>query len=182
MRVFGRTAPVISEIGVGNGEALAILAENSPERDFIGIEVHRPGIGHLLRLVESKNLTNVRVICEDAMAVLHENIATQSLAGVMLWFPDPWPKKRHHKRRLVQPEFIRLLHDRLAPDGKLHMATDWEDYAQHMLNVVEADSGFENESGCGRFAPRSADRPPTRFEQRGLRLGHAVWDLLYRRV
>jgi tRNA (guanine-N7-)-methyltransferase len=180
-RIFGRIAPVTLEIGFGNGAALVRLAENSPERDFIGIEVHRPGVGHLLRLLEGKGLTNVRVICEDAAVVLRDHIPVASLAEVLLWFPDPWPKKRHHKRRLVQPEFVRLLRDRLAPGGTLQMATDWEDYALHMLETVEADGGFTSTAGPGRFAPRPANRPLTKFEQRGQRLGHAVWDLMYRR-
>jgi tRNA (guanine-N7-)-methyltransferase len=181
-RIFGRTAPVTLEIGFGNGEALAVLAENAPERDFIGIEVHRPGIGHLLRLLEHKGLTNVRVICEDAAVVLREYVPAESFAEVLLWFPDPWPKKRHHKRRLVQPEFIRQLHNVLAADGKLHLATDWGDYAQYMLCVVEADDGFNNVFGPGCFASRPVSRPSTKFESRGLRLGNAVWDLIYRRI
>lgn len=181
-RVFGRVAPITLEIGFGDGASLATLAERSPERDFIGIEVHRPGIGHLLRLLDGRGLTNVRVICEDAAVVLREHVPAASLAEVLLWFPDPWPKKRHHKRRLVQPEFVHWINRALAPDGRLHMATDWEDYARHMLNVVEADSGFANIAGAGRFSPRPASRPLTKFEQRGQRLGHSVWDLIYRRV
>jgi tRNA (guanine-N7-)-methyltransferase len=181
-RIFGRAAPVTLEIGFGNGSALATLAGRSSERDFIGIEVHRPGIGHLLRLLETKDLTNVRVICEDAAIVLRDAIPTLSLSEVLLWFPDPWPKKRHHKRRLVQPEFLRLLHSGLAPEGRLHMATDWEDYALHMLATVDKDGGFDNIAGTGNFASRPAGRPLTGFEQRGQRLGHSVWDLIYRRV
>lgn len=180
-RIFGRRAPVTLEIGFGNGDTLTALAEHSPERDFVGIEVHRPGIGHLLRLLESRALSNVRVIAEDAVIVLREHIPEESLTQVLLWFPDPWPKKRHHKRRLVQPHFVRLLHQSLAPGGQLQLATDWEDYALHMCATVETDE-FVNTAGAGRFSPRPPTRPLTRFEQRGKRLGHSVWDLVYRRV
>ncbi len=181
-RIFGRTAPVTLEIGFGNGEALATLAQNSTERDFIGIEVHRPGVGHLLRLLEGRGLKNVRVISEDAAIVLRDYIPAASLSEVLLWFPDPWPKKRHHKRRLVQPEFVRLLHERLTAGARLHMATDWEDYALHMLATVEADGGFLNTSGGAHLSPRPASRPPTKFEERGEQLGHRVFDLIYRRI
>lgn len=181
-QIFGRTAPIVLEIGFGNGDALAELAYNTPERDFIGIEVHRPGVGHLLRLLESRELTNVRIIREDAALVLREHIPDASLTEVLLWFSDPWPKKRHHKRRLVQPEFIVLLRERMRPGGYLNLATDWQDYAQHMLVTVDIDGGFVNLAGKGHFSPRPSSRPPTRFEQRGLRLGHEVWDLVYRRA
>jgi tRNA (guanine-N7-)-methyltransferase len=180
--IFKRHAPVTLEIGFGNGDALAALAENAPEQDYIGIEVHRPGVGHLLRLLEGKDLNNVRVISEDAVIVLRDHFSGGSLAQVLVWFPDPWPKKRHHKRRLVQPEFVRLVHQSLVPGGQLHLATDWEDYALHMLATVEADGGFENTAGADRFSPRPPARPLTKFEQRGKRLGHSVWDLVYRRV
>jgi tRNA (guanine-N7-)-methyltransferase len=180
--VFGRSAPVTLEIGFGNGAALAILAARFPERDFVGIEVHRPGVGHLLRLLEDGDMRNVRVIREDAATVLAEYIPNASLDEVLLWFPDPWPKKRHHKRRLVQPEFVRRLRDCIAPGGRLHLATDWEDYAQHMLAMVESVGEFANEAGLGQFSPDPANRPSTRFEQRGRRLGHQVFDLLYRRI
>ena len=181
-RIFKRHAPVVLEIGFGNGDALAVLAENSPERDYIGIEVHRPGVGQLLRLLEGKGLNNVRVISEDAVIVLRDHFSGESLAQVLVWFPDPWPKKRHHKRRLVQPEFVRLVYQSLVPGGQLHLATDWEDYALHMLATVEAYGGFENTAGTDRFSPRPPARPMTRFEQRGKRLGHSVRDLIYRRV
>lgn len=181
-RIFGRGASVTLEIGFGNGEALGALAEHSPECDFIGIEVHRPGIGHLLRLLEGRALDNVRVGSEDAVIALREHVPRGSLAQVLLWFPDPWPKKRHHKRRLVQPDFVRLLHQSLAPGGQLHLATDWEDYALRMLATVEADGGFKNAAGNGRFSSRPPTRPLTKFEQRGMRLGHSVWDLVYWRV
>jgi tRNA (guanine-N7-)-methyltransferase len=180
--VFGRVAPITLEIGFGNGTALAALAEGAPERDFVGIEVHRPGVGHLLRLLESKGLTNVRLLCQDAVVVLRDCIPAGALAEVLLWFPDPWPKKRHHKRRLVQPEFVRLLHRCLTPGGRLHLATDWADYAQHMLRALDADGGYENAEGVGRFSSHRASRPPTKFEQRGQRLGHEVFDLIYTRI
>lgn len=181
-QIFGRVAPVVVEIGFGNGEALAELANNAPECDFIGIEVHRPGVGHLLRLLENQASPNVRVIREDATLVLREQIPNASLSEVLLWFSDPWPKKRHHKRRLVQPEFIALLRERMRAGGYLYLATDWQDYAQHMLATVDADGGFVNLAGSGHFSARPLNRPPTKFEQRGLRLGHEVWDLVYRRV
>ncbi|MBA2492091.1 MAG: tRNA (guanosine(46)-N7)-methyltransferase TrmB [Gammaproteobacteria bacterium] len=181
-RIFGREAPLFLEIGFGNGEALAQLATNAPERDFVGIEVHRPGVGHLLRLLEGKEITNVRVLCEDAALVLREHVSSASLDGVLLWFPDPWPKKRHHKRRLVHAEFIALLRERMRPGGYLHLATDWQHYAQHMLATVDADGGFVNLAGNGRYPARLVSRPLTKFEQRGLWLGHEVWDMVYRRV
>ncbi|MGH8503983.1 MAG: tRNA (guanosine(46)-N7)-methyltransferase TrmB [Gammaproteobacteria bacterium] len=181
-QLFGRTAPVVLEIGFGSGEALAQLAASAPERDFIGIEVHRPGVGHLLRLLESKELRNVRVICEDAALVLRDHVPDESLAEVLLWFSDPWPKKRHHKRRLVQPEFIRILAGRMIFGGRLHLATDWQDYARHMLATVDAGASFVNLAGAGHFSPRPPNRPLTKFEQRGMRLDHEVWDLIYQRA
>lgn len=181
-RIFGRATPVTLEIGFGNGAALVALAEGSPERDFVGIEVHRPGVGYLLRLLEKKGLTNVRVICADAAIVLRAHVPAGGLAEVLLWFPDPWPKKRHHKRRLVQAGFVRLLGQCLVSGGTLHIATDWEDYALQMLATLDADGAFTNATGSDCFAPRPDSRPATRFEQRGERLGHAVWDLIYRRI
>ncbi|RRQ21673.1 tRNA (guanosine(46)-N7)-methyltransferase TrmB [Thiohalobacter thiocyanaticus] len=178
---FGRHAPRTLEIGFGNGASLAEMAAAAPEQDFIGIEVHRPGVGHLLRLIAERELTNVRVICADAVEVLRDAIPEASLSRVLLYFPDPWPKKKHHKRRILQPDFVALAARRLAPGGVFHLATDWEDYAGQMLEVMEASPGFTNQAGPGRFAERPADRPPTKFEQRGQRLGHGVWDLLYTR-
>jgi tRNA (guanine-N7-)-methyltransferase len=179
--VFGRAAPRIMEIGFGNGETLATLAENQPENDFIGIEVHRPGVGHLLQVLESRGLNNVRILCEDAVPVMQRRLPDRCLDRLLLFFPDPWQKKRHHKRRLVQSEFIELVADKLKPGGILHMATDWKNYAEHILAVMNASPTFSNCATNGSYSPRPAYRPVTKFEQRGQRLGHGVWDLLYER-
>ncbi len=179
--LFGRHAPRVLEIGFGNGAALAEMAARHPETDYLGIEVHRPGVGQLLQRIEQAGLGNVRVSNDDAVEVLAQQISDASLDAVYLFFPDPWHKKRHHKRRIVQPEFAALVWRKLKPGGVFHLATDWQDYADHMLAVMEAAAGFENVSGVGRFTPRPAYRPLTKFEQRGQRLGHGVWDLLYRR-
>ncbi len=178
--VFGRDAPRVLEIGFGMGQSLAAMAQAEPEKDFIGIEVHRPGVGKLLATMAEAGITNLRVYNDDAVEVLQRCIADQSLARVQIYFPDPWHKKKHHKRRLIQPGFVRLLCSKLAPDGLLHLATDWEDYAQQMLEVLSAEPLLHNE--CDGFAERPAFRPITKFEQRGERLGHGVWDLLFRRV
>ena len=180
--IFGREAPCTLEIGFGNGDALATMAEQQPECDFIGIEVHRPGVGRLLQQLEERNLDNVRVMREDAVHVLKTCIADSSLDRVLLFFPDPWHKKRHHKRRIVQPDFIELLSRKIRPGGRLHMATDWEDYATHMLETMEQSPAFHNCAGSGNFSARPDYRPVTKFEQRGQRLGHGVWDLLFERV
>jgi len=177
--VFGRQAPRTLEIGFGNGASLAKMASLAPEQDFLGIEVHRPGIGHLLLEIERYMLGNVRVICADAVEILEQHIAAASLDRVLLFFPDPWPKSRHHKRRILQPAFVALIHDRLKPGGVFHMATDWQPYAEQMLEVMEATPGFTNSVGRGEFAPKPDYRPETKFERRGLRLGHGVWDLVY---
>lgn len=171
----------VLEIGFGNGDLLAKLALANPDNDYLGIEVHRPGVGHLLQLLEKNNSTNVRVISHDAVEVLNEQIAAEALEQVLLFFPDPWPKKRHHKRRIVQPDFALLVASKLKPAGVFHLATDWQNYAEHMLEVLEACSALENMAGAGQFTERPASRPETKFERRGLRLGHGVWDLLYRR-
>lgn len=178
---FGRAAPLMLEIGFGNGDALATLAAQHPENNYLGIEVHCPGVGHLLRRLRDEHLANVRVICADAKEVLARNIPDSSLAAVYLLFPDPWPKRRHHKRRLVQPEFIELVWRKLKPGGILHLATDWQDYAEHMLAMLTAAAGFENLAGAAGFAARPAERPLTKFERRGQRLGHEVRDLVFRR-
>lgn len=179
--LFGRHAPRTLEIGFGNGASLAQMAAAAPEQDFLGIEVHRPGVGHLLLEIEQRELTNVRVICADAVEILERHLAPASLDRVLLFFPDPWPKKRHHKRRILQPQFVALIHDRLKPGGIFHMATDWQHYAEQMLEVMEAAPGFINSAGRGQYAPKPEYRPETKFERRGLRLGHGVWDLVYMR-
>jgi tRNA (guanine-N7-)-methyltransferase len=180
--VFARQAQRILEIGFGNGEALLAMAANQPETDFIGIEVHRPGVGRLLRGLEQHALTNVRIFREDAVAVLENCLPDDCLERLLLFFPDPWHKKRHHKRRIVQPAFIELLAGKIKRGGILHMATDWENYAQHMLEVTDRSAAFRNCAGTGNYSPRPDYRPTTKFEQRGQRLGHGVWDLLYERV
>ena len=180
--VFGREAPRTLEIGFGNGESLVSLAAEHPERDFLGIEVHRPGVGHLLLRIEELGLPNLRVICRDAVEVLERCIAGAALDEVLLYFPDPWPKKRHHKRRIVQPGFVALVASRLRPGGVLRMATDWQPYAEHMLAIAGACATLRNDSAEGDYVPRPASRPVTRFERRGQRLGHGVWDLAFRRA
>jgi tRNA (guanine-N7-)-methyltransferase len=177
--VFGREAPTILEIGFGNGESLAKMAAEAPEKDFIGIEVHRPGVGHLLLKIDELGLNNVRVYCADAVEVLTTEIAANSLDGVQVFFPDPWHKKRHHKRRLINPEFVSLLTEKLRPGGILHCATDWEDYAHQMLEVLGSEPYLRNRTGRGNFSERPDSRPLTKFEARGHRLGHGVWDLLF---
>ena len=175
-RVFGRAAPRVLEIGFGNGDTLVELAAGSPERDFIGAEVHPPGVGHCLLAVESRGLANVRVIVHDAVEVLAHQVAPASLDEVLLYFPDPWPKKRHHKRRIVQPAFAALVADRLKPGGRFKLATDWEPYAAWMLEVLDASPGFANAAAGGGCVDRP-ERAATRFERRGQRLGHRVFDL-----
>jgi tRNA (guanine-N7-)-methyltransferase len=177
--VFGRAAPRILEVGFGMGEATAQIAHALPERDFIGVEVHTPGVGALLLRIEQLALTNLRIVQHDAVEVLRDMVEPGSLAGVQVYFPDPWHKKRHHKRRLIQPGFVELVASRLAPGGYLHCATDWEPYAEHMLEVLAANAGLEN-TAAG-YAERPAWRPLSKFEQRGLRLGHGVWDLMFKR-
>ncbi|WP_440996345.1 tRNA (guanosine(46)-N7)-methyltransferase TrmB [Arhodomonas sp. SL1] len=176
---FGRQAPVVLDVGFGDGEALAEMARAHPGRNYLGIEVYRSGVGRLLRTLASEDLPNVRVIEGDAVAVLRRRIPPGSLAGLDLFFPDPWPKKRHHKRRMVQPDWLELIATRLAPGGFLHMATDWADYAEHMLAVVSASDAFTNP--YGGFAPGPGERPVTKFERRGRRKGHGVWDLIVHR-
>jgi tRNA (guanine-N7-)-methyltransferase len=176
---FGRRAPKILEIGFGMGETTAAIAQSHPETDYLGIEVHRPGVGALLRRIESLGLTNVRVIQHDAVEVVARMIAPASLDGVHVFFPDPWPKKRHRKRRLLQPAFVGLLASRMRPGAYLHAATDWEDYALQMLEVLSAEPLLAN-TATG-FAPRPESRPLTKFESRGTKLGHGVWDLVFRR-
>ena len=181
-QLFGRPALAHLEIGFGNGDALAAMAAAHPENNYLGIEVHRPGVGALLRRLEFEGLTNVRVACSDAVALLGQRLPDASLDAVCLFFPDPWPKKRHHKRRIVQPEFVQRVRHKLRVGGVFRLATDWADYAQWMLAVLTAADGFENLAGPGQFAPRPAARPLTRFERRGQRLGHEVWDLAFTRA
>lgn len=180
--VYGRNAPRILEIGFGNGESLAEIAHNHPQNDYLGIEVHRPGVGHLLMKIEELELTNVRVMCEDAVEILKQQIPDGSLDALYLFFPDPWHKKKHHKRRQVQPEWAQLVRRKLKLGGRLHMATDWENYAEHMLEVLTAAEGFRNTSPSGDYVPKPDYRPETKFERRGQRLGHGVWDLVFEKI
>lgn len=178
--LFPFPAPTFLEIGFGNGEALAAAAQAQPTHNFIGIEVHRPGVGNLLRTLAVNELTNVRVICADAVTVLRDALPPASLAGAFIFFPDPWHKSRHHKRRLIQPEFVALLAKRLQVGAVLHIATDWRDYAMHMLAVFAAAPAWQNPTSDARFVPRPASRPLTKFERRGRRLGHDTFDMLFR--
>lgn len=178
-QVFGRVAPVVLEIGFGMGGATAQIARSLPDHDFIGVEVHTPGVGALLKLIGEQDLHNLRIVQHDAVEVLEHMIKPGSLAGVHVFFPDPWHKKKHHKRRLIQPGFVQQLAGRLAPGGYLHCATDWQDYAEQMLDVLNAEPALLN-SATG-YAPRPDYRPETKFEARGMRLGHGVWDLVFRR-
>jgi tRNA (guanine-N7-)-methyltransferase len=179
---FGRHAPLVLEIGFGNGEALAWASEHDQARDFLGVEVHGPGVGRLMNALAARDATNVRLYKHDAVDVLEHEIAPGALAEARIWFPDPWHKKRHNKRRLIQPEFVALLASRMAPDGLLHLATDWQAYAEHMLAVMEAAPGWRNQLRPGEYAKKPEWRIETHFERRGLKLGHGVWDLLYRKV
>ncbi|WP_310461968.1 tRNA (guanosine(46)-N7)-methyltransferase TrmB [Sphaerotilus sp.] len=176
---WGRTAPLVLEIGFGMGGATAEIAARQPEVDFLGVEVHTPGVGALLKLIDERGLGNLRIVQHDAVEVLDRMIAPASLAGVHIFFPDPWHKKKHNKRRLIQPEFVARLITRLAPGGYLHCATDWQPYAEQMLNVLSAEPGLENTAEG--YAPRPDYRPLTKFEHRGLKLGHGVWDLVFQR-
>lgn len=176
-QIFGRAAPKILEIGSGMGETTATIAAQHPEKDFIAIEVHAPGIGSLLNRIEQRGLTNLRVIPHDAKLVLQQIFTSESLDGIHIFFPDPWPKARHHKRRLIQPNFVALLCNRLKPGGYLHIATDWEDYAIHSLHVLSNEQQLVNTADD--YAPRPPHRPLTKFEQRGIKLGHTIHDLIF---
>jgi tRNA (guanine-N7-)-methyltransferase len=178
--LFNRPAAIILEVGFGNGASLVQQATSKPQNNYLGIEVHRPGVGRLLHLADNAGITNIRVINHDAVEVLQLQIPDQSLDCVQLFFPDPWHKKRHHKRRIVKAEFIQLIHQKLKPGGLFHLATDWQDYAEHMLAEMEQAKGFSNTSGKGNYA-ENTDRPLTKFERRGQSLGHGVWDLVYRK-
>jgi tRNA (guanine-N7-)-methyltransferase len=179
--VFGRCAPRLIEIGFGSGEALAFYAQAHPEIDCLGIEVHRPGAGHLLLQVESSGLTNVRASCHDAVEVLTHQIPPASIDAIHIFFPDPWHKARHHKRRLIQTAFADVLANTLKPSGMLRLATDWQHYAEHMRAVLDTHSHFINVADDSGYVPRPDDRPLTRFERRGHRLGHGMWDMAYKR-
>ena len=179
-QVFGRHAPKILEIGFGMGESTAQIAKDHPEHDYLGIEVHTPGVGSLLKQIQEFNLGNLRLIQHDAVEVLRHMCAPTSLDGAHIFFPDPWHKKRHHKRRLIQPEFVALLCGRLKPGAYLHVATDWQDYAEQVLAVLSIEPQLINTAPG--YAARPQYRPLTKFEQRGLRLGHGVWDIVFRRV
>lgn len=177
--IFGRAAPRVLEVGFGMGETTATTAQAQPAIDFIGIEVHTPGVGSLLKVIGESGITNLRIIQHDAVDVLERMIAPGSLAGVNIFFPDPWPKKRHHKRRLIQPPLVALVASRMQPGALLHLATDWEEYAHQMLKGLSAEPTLANTAEG--FAPRPDVRPQTKFETRGLRLGHGVWDVVFRR-
>lgn len=178
--VFGRHAPVILEIGFGMGETTLKIAQARPDEDFLCVEVFDAGVGALLRRIDEHEVSNIRILQHDAVEIVRDMIAPDSLDGVHIYFPDPWPKKRHHKRRLIQPPFIKLLSSRLRPGGYIHCATDWEHYAEQMLEVLSAEPLLKNTADS--FAPRPEYRPVTKFEARGLRLGHGVWDLIFKRL
>ena len=180
--LFGNDGGVTVEIGFGMGDSLIEMARRAPEKNFIGIEVHPPGVGRLLARAKEEELTNIRVFCDDAIEVLAQCIPDGSLAGVQLFFPDPWHKKRHNKRRIVQPEFAQTIRNKLSIGGVFHMATDWEPYSEHMMEVMSAAEGYTNQAGNGRFSPQPDFRPVTKFQKRGEKLGHGVWDLMFERV
>jgi len=179
--LFSNDAPITLEIGFGNGVSLATMAEQSPDKNFVGIEVHRPGVGRLLHLIKEKQLSNLRVMDDDAVEIIKNRIPENSLDRIQLFFPDPWHKKRHNKRRIVQPDFVSLISTRLKKGGVFHMATDWEPYAEHMAEVMEASLEFKSLSDTP-YSPKPDSRPTTKFENRGLKLGHGVWDLIYEKV
>lgn len=177
--LFGRDAPVIVEIGFGMGQSLLTLAMQNPQNNYLGIEVHKPGVGALLADLTEQGVSNVRVIMSDAKEVMENHISSASLAGVLLFFPDPWHKSRHHKRRIVQAEFVDCVARKLITGGCFHMATDWENYAEHMMTVASNCHQLDNKAGVGQFTPRPQSRPITKFERRGQKLGHDVWDLVF---
>ncbi len=180
--LYPKQQPLVLEIGIGNGEALLHAASHDLNRNYLGAEVHRPGVGRLINGAAEAGLRNVRVICHDAVEVLRQGIAAQQLDEVRIYFPDPWHKKRHNKRRLIQTEFVELLISRLCRGGRLHLATDWQHYAEQMLEVCEANLELQNSGGKGQYVDRPNWRIQTHFEKRGVRLGHGVWDLLYQRI
>ena len=178
--LFGREAPVVVEIGFGNGEAMLHMAQLHPEWNFLGIEVHRPGVGALMLRLEELSINNVRLMSEDAVEILTTQLAATSVDKLLLFFPDPWHKKKHHKRRIVQAEFAQLVRSKLKHGGEFHMATDWQPYAEHMMVVMEQAEGYTNKAGKGAYCEAPDYRPVTKFERRGRRLGHGVWDLIYK--
>ncbi len=177
--IFGRSAPLVLEIGFGMGDSLLEMARNEPEKDFIGIEVHPPGVGKLINNAGKEGLKNLRIYMADAMDVLEDCIPNNCIDRMQLYFPDPWHKKKHNKRRILQPAFVKSLQPKLKTGGVFHMATDWQAYAEHMLEVMQNAPGFSNAETKGSYAPRPEYRPITKFEKRGERLGHGVWDLLF---
>jgi len=177
--VFGREADTIVEIGFGMGASLFKMAQNSPNLNYLGIEVHQAGVGSLVADVHDHQLTNVRVVAHDAVEVFKTQIEDESLAGVQIFFPDPWHKKRHNKRRLIQPEFVRIIAKKLRKGGFIHCATDWHEYAEHILTVLSDEISLQNQQPDGGYSPKPDSRPLTKFEQRGERLGHGVWDLIF---
>lgn len=179
--LYGAPGQRVLEIGFGMAQSLLTMAAADPDSQYLGVEVHRPGVGKLLAGIEAQGLQNLRVYCHDAVEILQNSVAPESLSRVQIFFPDPWHKKRHYKRRLIQAPFVELLASRLQPDGILHLATDWEPYAEHILQVLDDCPSLQNCAGTGNWSPRPASRPLTKFELRGKRLGHGVWDLLYRR-
>lgn len=176
---FDVAGPRVLEIGFGMGDSLVAMAEQSPDSRYLGIEVHTPGVGKLLADVDRRGIRNLKVFSDDAVQVLEDVIPVNSVDLMQIFFPDPWHKKRHHKRRLIQPDFVSLAVSRLASGGHLHLATDWEPYAEHMMDVLSASEALENVAGDRQFSPRPESRPETKFERRGHRLGHGVWDLLF---
>ncbi len=181
-KIFGRAAPLTLEIGFGDGNSLLEQARLFPEHNFLGIEVHRPGVGHLLNCIHKEKISNLRVIRHDAVEVLEQKIPNNCLDCIQLFFPDPWHKKKHHKRRILQNSFIETVHNKLKTGGTFHMATDWQHYAEHMLKEMENAEGFSNNAGEGCFSTDKKTRPQTKFERRGLKLGHDVWDLIYTKL
>ena len=175
--IFARTAPTILEIGFGMGNSLAAMAMENPDTNYIGIEVHRPGVGSLLATIDKQNINNIRIFCHDAVEILEQSIPDHSLDGIHIFFPDPWPKKRHHKRRLIQPAFVKLLSQKLKAQGRLHIATDWKNYSEWIEEIMTANRDF------ARLQDNTShQRPTTKFEKRGIKLGHGVWDLIYKKV
>ena len=180
--LFERDAPTVLEIGFGMGDSLLAMAQAAPELNYIGIEVHKPGVGRLLNNIAKAGLTNLKVYNDDALLVLKECIPDGSLDGIQLFFPDPWHKKKHHKRRMVQPEIAQTFRAKLKLGGCFHMATDWQNYAEHMMEVMSAAEGYRNAAGEGQYSPQPESRPDTKFQRRGEKLGHGVWDLVFERT